>query len=269
MPPRKPAEAGYTLVAVMFLLFLFTLSLTIALPRMAKEIQRDRERETIRRGLQYQRAIQLYYRKFHAYPPNIEALVKTNNIRFLRKKYIDLTTNKDEWKPILFGQAKTQTLGFFGQPLAGTGSAGGSVLAGVGPMGGNANASGLSPTGTTDTSGTSNTTGSSTTDTSGNATGTTSTSSTSLGTGQTFGGAGIIGYSPRGTKQSILLWKKKNHYNEWEFVYDPLSDQKTMSNNAGNIGTSAASTSTPIGSPTNTTGTTTNSIGSSTGTTTQ
>ena len=82
--------------------------------------------------MQYRRAIQLYYRKFHAYPPNVDALVKTNNIRFLRKKYIDPITGKDDWKPIMFGQNKAPTaMGFFGQPLAGT------TIAGIGPSGGN------------------------------------------------------------------------------------------------------------------------------------
>jgi hypothetical protein len=34
-----------------------------------------------------------------------------------------------------------------------------------------------------------------------------------------------MGVSPNSPKQSILVYKKKNHYNEWEFVYDPLADQ--------------------------------------------
>jgi len=46
--------------------------------------------------------------------------------------------------------------------------------------------------------------------------------------GQTFGGAGIIGFSPNSPKQSIMVYKKKNHYNEWEFVYDPLAEQMMM-----------------------------------------
>ena len=42
--------------------------------------------------------------------------------------------------------------------------------------------------------------------------------------GRTFGGGAIIGFSPASTKQSILLYKTKDHYNDWEFVYDPFSD---------------------------------------------
>jgi type II secretory pathway pseudopilin PulG len=250
----KESEAGYTLLAVIFLLFLLTLSLSIAAPRVARDIQVDRERETVHRGLQYRRAIQLYYRKFHAYPPNLDALVKTNNIRFLRKKYVDPTTGKAEWKPILFGQAKTQTLGFFGQPLAG----GASSIAGVGPTGGNTSTTGSSSvfgsssTSSTDTS--SSTSGSSTStgsafggsSSTGSAFGSSSSTGSSTGSssnGQTFGGAGIIGFEPMGTHQSILIWKKKNHYNEWEFVYDPLSDQKTITSGSLNGNALTPSTS--------------------------
>src|ERR1700749_1601695 len=120
------------LAVVIFMLAILILSLAVAIPRVREDIQRDREEETMQRGKQYIRAIQLYYKKFQAYPPNVDALVKTNDIRFLRNKYIDPTTCKEEWKPILFGQNKTpQAMGFFGQPLA-TAS-----LAGIGPGGGN------------------------------------------------------------------------------------------------------------------------------------
>ena len=120
------------LIAI-FLMALLVISLAIAAPKMARSIQRDRDLETFHRGMQYRRAIQLYYRKFHAYPPNVEALVNTNDIRFLRKKYTDPMTGQDDWKPIAFGQNKTPTaMGFFGQPLAGNAS----TLAGIGPSGG-------------------------------------------------------------------------------------------------------------------------------------
>ncbi len=257
-----PSQQGYILLFAIFLLALLVIALAIAAPSVAKSIQRDRELETYHRGLQYRRAIQLYYRKFNAYPPNIDALVQTNNIRFLRQKYIDPLTGKDDWKPILFGQNKAPTaLGFFGQPLAG----GATTVAGTGPGGGNsANPGNVLPGGISDIFGspsstsTTSTTGS-TTDTSG-ANGSTGTSGTTSGTtsagttnsttgsafgssqpgqsgqtGQTFGGAGIIGFKPVSDKKSVLLYKKKNHYNEWEFTYDPISDQQTMT--GGNAGT--------------------------------
>ena len=289
---RKPGEAGYTLLAVIFLLFLLTLALSVAMPHMAKSIQLDRERETMHRGLQYRRAIQLYYRKFHAYPPNLDALVKTQEIRFLRKKYVDPTTGKAEWKPILFGQAKTQTLGFFGEPLAGSGSAGSSVMAGTGPSGGGSTTSGssslfgssaTSSTGATDSSSTGSGSGSSGSGISGSgisgtsganssafgSSGSSSSSTSSSPGGQTFGGAGIIGFSPMSSKQSILLYKKKNHFNEWEFTYDPLSDQKMISSSTGALGSSSGSStsgtsSTGFGSSSNGSSSSGSSFGSST-----
>jgi type II secretory pathway pseudopilin PulG len=256
------SQQGYILLFAIFLLALLVIALALAAPDVAKSIQRDRELETYHRGLEYRRAIQLYYRKFNAYPPNIDALVQTNNIRFLRQKYIDPLTGKDDWKPILFGQNKAPTaLGFFGQPLAG----GATTVAGTGPGGGNgggvlpggisdifgtpsSGASPTSPTSPTDNSGSSANPGAQPTDASGNpiAGGTNSTTASPTGSnqpeqtgqtgqsGQTFGGAGIIGFKPVSDKKSILLYKKKNHYNEWEFTYDPISDQQTMT--GGNTG---------------------------------
>ncbi len=76
----RPSEEGYVLLAVIFLLALLTISLAIAMPKVAKEIQRDRELETMQRGKQYARAVRMYYKKFGAYPPNVDALVKPPTI---------------------------------------------------------------------------------------------------------------------------------------------------------------------------------------------
>lgn len=133
VPRRKPSEDGFTLLTVIFIMTILTLWLSVAVPKMTRSIQRDHEVETMRRGKQYIRAVQLYYRKFHAYPPTMDALVQTNQIRFLRKKYIDPMTGKDDWKPLMFGQNKQPIVfGFFGQALTT-----GSTLAGIGASGGN------------------------------------------------------------------------------------------------------------------------------------
>jgi type II secretory pathway pseudopilin PulG len=117
---RHDPESGYVLLAVIFLTVVLLISLAIAAPKIATEIQRDKDLETIHRGEQYRRAIQLYYRQFGAYPASIDQLVSTNNVRFLRKRYTDPETGKDDWKPVPFGQAHVRPLGFFGQPLATT-----------------------------------------------------------------------------------------------------------------------------------------------------
>ncbi len=257
------SEQGYVMLIAIFLIALLVISLAVAAPKMARSIQRDRDLETFHRGMQYRRAIQLYYRKFHAYPPNVDALVNTNDIRFLRKKYIDPMTGQDDWKPIVFGQNKTPTaMGFFGQPLAGNASS----LAGIGPSGGAGGLPGsTTPGGGFSTGSPSNslfsdtssdqssaTGGSGTSDTSGGSSGATgsasgisggaagSTGASAGSGGPTFGGAGIIGFSPASPKQSILVYKKKQHYNEWEFTYDPLSDMQTVG--GGNTGLGGAAT---------------------------
>jgi len=282
-PSRKEAprsEQGYMLLTVVMMLTLLVISLSIASPSVIKSIQRDRDLEAWHRGMQYRRAIQLYYRKFHAYPPNVDALVNTNQIKFLRKRYNDPITHKDDWKPVMFGQNKTPTaMGFFGQPLsgnastiAGVGPSGGNGLAGNGMNGGSAfggsssfgsssfggssfgssgGAGGIfssSDSGSNTAGGASGSAGNSGSGPNGSS-GSSSGSSSGFGSGQTFGGAGIIGFSPGSDKQSILVYKKKNHYNEWEFTYDPLSDMQQMGGgNTGLMGQPASSTSSPVGS---------------------
>ena len=270
----QPSEEGFTLITVIILVALLVIAMAVAAPNIRKDIQRDRDVETMHRGKQYRRAIKLYYKKFNAYPPNVEALVNTNNIRFLRKKYIDPTTGKDEWKMIRFGQNKVPTAwGFFGVPLNG------STIAGTGPNGGGTGLSGTasgggsnggsygafgafgsggsssgsagagSPSGSpgagTNTNGSPGTPGG-TGSIDPNAPGGTGSTGTGL-TGQTFGGGGIIGFSPNSPKQSILVVHKKNHYNEWEFVYDPLAEQMMMQGGAGLTGQPNGSPTTPGG----------------------
>jgi type II secretory pathway pseudopilin PulG len=264
--PKRHGEEGFLMVAVIFLLAILVIGMAVAAPRIRDSIQRDREVETMHRGKQYVRAIQLYYRKFHAYPPNLDALVKTNDIRFLRKKYTDPITGKDDWKPINFGQNKQPTVyGFFGQPLGGT------SIAGTGPGGGNGlpgaqgglnqqNQPGSNSLFGNNNSGPGSQTGiganpgsTTTGDNSNGANGTDASGNPANGPGngfggQTFGGAGIIGFSPASDKQSILVYKKKNHYNEWEFVYDPMSEQMMQGAFGGGLNSQPiTNTANPIG----------------------
>ena len=115
----KPSEEGYILVAVMFMIALLIISMAVALPKVAADIQRDREARDVPSRHAIPARHPVVFRKFQRYPPNMEALIKTNEIRFLRKKYIDPTTGKDDWKPILFGQNKTpMAMGFSGSRWA-------------------------------------------------------------------------------------------------------------------------------------------------------
>jgi type II secretory pathway pseudopilin PulG len=283
-------ESGYILLAVLFLMVMVLIMLSLAAPKMAADIERDREVEMIHRGNQYVRAIKLYYKKFGAYPPNMDALVKSNEIRFLRKRYKDPITGKDEWHLIHFGENKTPSMGFFGQAISG---AGGSALAGVGPGGvagastggafgsssssifGNSSTGGSSSIGsssigsttpdpnagtagatgtTTGTTATGTATGTGTDSSSGTGTSGSSSSTSAFGSstpgssnGLTVGGLGIIGVESTSPKLAILEWKKKKHFNEWEFWYDPNADRVTISGNTGTIGQPAGSSGSSFG----------------------
>jgi type II secretory pathway pseudopilin PulG len=246
-------EEGYVLLAVIFLTVILLISLAIAAPKVAKSIQRDKDLETIHRGEQYKRAIKLYYQKFGSYPTSIDQLVETNQMRFLRKKYTDPETGKDDWKPVLFGQAHVRPLGFFGQPLMMAGA-----VAGAGSMYAvttttTTDANGV-PIASGDTSGTDASGGSS----AGTGTGLGSTSpsqgsqngissmfpqtSTTPGMGSptgsptgmsgtgtsatTFGGGGpIVGFTLPVDKASLVDYKLQTRYNKWEFNYDPTEEQ--------------------------------------------
>ena len=88
------------------MLFVFLLAACVAialyneLPRVIFEGQRQREQLLVERGEQYKRGIQLYFRQFRTYPPNMDALESTNNRRFLRHRYKDPMTGEDEWRLI-------------------------------------------------------------------------------------------------------------------------------------------------------------------------
>jgi hypothetical protein len=70
------------------------------LPRVAFETERDKEQLLIDRGEQYIRAIQLYYvANNRQYPTSIDDLEKKEK-RFLRRRYLDPYTGKDEWRII-------------------------------------------------------------------------------------------------------------------------------------------------------------------------
>jgi len=75
----------------------------LEIPRVAFEHQRDKEALLIDRGEQYARAIELYGRKMNRRPQTLDDLEKGQNIRFLRRRYKDPMTGKDEWRLIHMG----------------------------------------------------------------------------------------------------------------------------------------------------------------------
>jgi type II secretory pathway pseudopilin PulG len=331
--PRTGGEEGFVLLAVLFLVALILIALAVAAPKVAMSLRRDKELELVHRGEQYKRAIKMYYRKFGSYPANIDQLMNTNQVRFLRKRYTDPFTGKDDWKVIYFGQAHVKPMGLFGQTLTasavspgGTGVAGaafgsgtttgsasgtsGSAFGSSGSSFGSSSGSsfgssgssfgsssgssfgssgssfgsstgsnpgstgstdgssgGASPSGFGSSSGGSSF-GSSATGTTG--TGTGSAFGSTGSTGSTLGGGPIVGVAIPDTHASIKEYKKQKHYNEWEFVYDPIEDQLQASGAAlgagqQNLNGSTGTTGTGFGSSGTSQGGFGSSFGSSTG----
>jgi hypothetical protein len=100
---RRHPESGFALLFVFLLAAFIAIALYVEIPRVIFEGQRTKEDMLIERGEQYRRGIQLYFRKFRRYPPDMEALENTNSIRFLRRRYKDPMTGEDEWRVIHAG----------------------------------------------------------------------------------------------------------------------------------------------------------------------
>lgn len=245
---RRESEAGFLLLFLIVAIFLVTLTLAIAAPRIARSIQRDREQETRQRAGQYTRAIQLYYRKNKNYPASMEALKKSNNIRYLRQEYIDPMTGKNDWKLIHVGENKTTVKGFFGEDLPGiAGASGLSSIGGSSPAAGSggsaASTSAFNNSGSNSQSG--NSFGSSSTPTGGPGI-SSQDATTAKGSGGAFMGVAI----PK-DGESLLTVDEKSNYEDWEFLYDPRIEQlKAKASLLGGINSgsgTAPSGSTPIG----------------------
>ena len=241
-------EAGYMLLAVVVMVALVLIALSVAAPVVARDLRRDKEVESEHRAEQYVRAIRLYYKQTHAYPPSLEALEKTNNVRFLRQKYVDPLTGKADWR--IIHQPKTKTHYPFGQELSGMTAALGSaagLASGVGGVPGGAStttvgqvsglAAGFQGASVANPTGASGSTGSS------GASGSTGSSSDSGMFGDSSGGV-IYGVGPARSGDSILNPNQQTTYETWEFWYDPLIEllyAKGIPTGGGGIGSQSAS----------------------------
>jgi type II secretory pathway pseudopilin PulG len=97
---RKGQESGFALLFVLAAAAIIGIMLYLELPRVAFEAQRTKEGDLIAAGEQYKRAIKLFVNRFNRYPSAISDLENTNNMRFLRRRYKDPMTGKDDWRLI-------------------------------------------------------------------------------------------------------------------------------------------------------------------------
>jgi type II secretory pathway pseudopilin PulG len=280
---KHEGEQGFLLLGVIVLIFLMLLALSVAAPKVAQSLRRDREVEAIHRGNEYVMAIRRYYLKFGHYPGNMDQLEKSNNIRFLRQKYEDPMTGKPDWRLIHTGEAKTTVKGFFGQPLSGMPGAGAgglgaasSMVSGqptstvggaststspggsggfsLGPGVGSSSGSGSGPTG-----GSSNSpAGGASTVSSGAGSGSNSSGFGGGIGGQSAtsfsgGGAPIVGVGSSKSGGSISVVNEQTTYETWEFLYDPRIEQMkakaALLGGPASGGSGSSMGSGPIGTP--------------------
>lgn len=235
-PVRKHSEGeeGYLLLGLVVVCFLLLLVLGVAAPRVAKELERDREVESEHRAQEYVRAIQLFYKKNSRYPTSIDELMgkgpgggmslggTSTNVHYLRQEYKDPITN-GEYRLIHFGEAKTEVKGFFGEPLQGMPAGNlGSASGMVSNLGGNS-ATGTGGLGaSTSSTGASGSTGSTGTGSaSGNQTDVTSTLGGNNATSFQGSKGAIIGVGSNGKGHGLVEWNGSENIEDWEFLYDP------------------------------------------------
>jgi type II secretory pathway pseudopilin PulG len=214
-------DSGYMLLVLMLAVAVLTITLLQVSQNYRRSILREREVEMIHRGVQYERAIRVYYRKFHTYPTSIEQLENTNKIRFLRKRYKDPMSPDGKWQIAHLTDIKLAGPGLTAltptpapattpatqntdSSNAAAGTAGQTPAAAS--SGGNAQTTqGTNPgTGPADTSGAS-----------GN------------GAGPLLGGGPMYGVISKSKAEGIHSFNDKSHYNEWYFIfiYDPSQDK--------------------------------------------
>lgn len=189
------SESGYILLAVLFLVVLLTLSLATAATQIATDIRRDREQETIHRGMQYARAISMYYKHTGNYPTSVDQLLLTNDRRYLRRRYSDAITGKDDWRVIHprdivpyspFGNATA-----IAKPIEGGDPVSATITPGQGAKAGDL------------------------------------TTSSALGGGPDDASVGALaGVGLPMARESIMAYKHQLRYDRWQFVYDPMQEPK-------------------------------------------
>jgi type II secretory pathway pseudopilin PulG len=202
---RKTGESGYAMAALLVALAVMGVLASAAMPSWKQMSQREKEAELIFRGQQYARAIGLFQRRAGpgVNPPNLDVLVQQ---KFLRKKYKDPITGDDfdlispttamsvPTAPTPGGQTGT------GRSTRGAAAGGGSSTY-TPPTTRGGLAQPLSGAGR------------------GNQPG---------GAAVGFGGnvaGGVVGVQSKSKAESIRIYNGRTHYNEWQFVYIPQTNQ--------------------------------------------
>lgn len=237
-PKIRRGEDGYILLMLMLAVTVLAIAAVAVLPSITQQVKRDREEEMIHRGVQYSRAIRIFFKHFGRYPTRIEELEKTNNLRFLRKRYKDPVNKGEDFRLLHYGEVQLFPggAGLLGATPAAALSAPGGAQGGAAQLFNAAAAQGLagaiaqgigaqpslnaaSAPGGQDASGQNGVPGAT-------GSGTDATSSST----QIIAGGPIVGVASKSKDKTIREFNKKNHYNDWQFIYDPNTDRGGMLN---------------------------------------
>ena len=256
-PHRDSRQRGYILLILLLFVALLSIGLTVAVRKIEFQVKRDREEELIHRGVQYSRAVRRYFKKFGRYPTRIEDLESTNNMRFLRNRYKD-PMNRDpetgQERDFKFLHLQEVQTSFAGAPTRGMVAA--ADLASADPSQSSAEVQAGAPGALNNTPGGPSGRGPSAITGQQDAAGDQDQSQQSQaqqnqlqqgqaaagaqtppapqplsqrlgpnGAPQVFGGGAIAGVASLSKEKTIRVFNKKEHYNQWQFIYDPSTDR--------------------------------------------
>ena len=239
---QRSHERGYVLLILLLFIALLSIGFMAMVERLDFQAKRDREDELIHRGVQYSRAVRSFVKKFGRYPNTIEELENTNNIRFLRKRYKDPVTGKD-FKVLhnsdLIGFSSSSlgvsVANIAAQQQAAPAPLNASPQAAARPMRSpivNPVYPGGPPADTVPD--TDNPQSASTDDSSANPDSTASaaapqdTNPASGAQAPVFTTGGVVGVASVSKAKTIRVFNKQDHYNQWQFAYDPSTDKGLM-----------------------------------------
>ena len=100
MPRPRRSESGFALLLVFLMAAILAIALYAEIPRVGFQTQRNKEQLLMERGEQYKLAVRRFVKVNGRYPANLDELENLNNRRFLRRRYKDPLTGKDEWRLI-------------------------------------------------------------------------------------------------------------------------------------------------------------------------
>jgi type II secretory pathway pseudopilin PulG len=136
---RRRKDSGFALLLVFLMAAIIGITLYAEIPRVAFNAQRQKEQMLIERGEQYKIAIRRFVQaNKNRWPASMDELESFNNRHFLRHRYKDPITGKDEWRLVHIqngvltdsktqkkptDQTKTGTQQTFIQEMAGLGTA--------------------------------------------------------------------------------------------------------------------------------------------------